>query len=263
MARFCPLASSSSGNSTYISCSSGSLIVDAGISCRALGKALSSIGAGIEDLDAVLITHEHIDHIKGLKIITKNYKVKVIADASVLEFLAENDHVAPGTCLIPAGDCEFEAAGMTVTPFATEHDCRASLGYKIRTCDGHNMAVATDLGAVTDSVKKGMSGSGLVLLESNHDPDMLRAGSYPPYLKRRIASECGHLSNHESKLLARFLLGQGCTRFVLGHLSRENNSPALAYQTVRDELALTGAIEGVDYLIDVAPYYEPGRLVRF
>ena len=262
MARFCTLASSSAGNSTYIGVSAGSLLVDAGISCRALGRALGEIGADVNDIDAVLVTHEHIDHIRGLRVLTNRRPMTVIGVASVLEFLLEKNCVAPNTKLVAIDDKPVEAAGMLVAAFATSHDCCASVGYRIETPDGHRIAVATDLGTVTGPVEAGMAGCELVLLEANYDPVLLRMGSYPPHLKRRIASMRGHLSNDESGRLAVSLHEQGSTRFVLGHLSRENNNPALAHRTVYDALTHGGAVEGVDFILDVAPYDNPGRLVR-
>jgi phosphoribosyl 1,2-cyclic phosphodiesterase len=151
---------------------------------------------------------------------------------------------------------------MQVTSFVTSHDCCESVGYRIETADGHRMAVATDLGVVTSLVEAGMAGCETVLIEANYDPVLLRMGSYPPYLKQRIASHRGHLSNSDSGQLAQRLLKQGSTRFVLGHLSRENNNPALAHRTVYDALTDSGAQEGVDFTLEVAPYDRPGRLVR-
>lgn len=263
MARFCALASSSAGNSTYLSSGGGALLIDAGISCRRIVTALASIEADVSELAGILLTHEHTDHIKGLRVLTGKHPIPIYATAPVLTYLSENDAVAPKTPLVEVTAAPFEAAGMQITAFATPHDSVASVGYRITTSDGHRVAIATDLGHVTREVEAGVSGCELVLLESNYEPQLLRMGPYPPFLKRRIASDHGHLDNGSSAEFAARLVQSGTTRFFLGHLSRENNNPALAEQTVRHALTACGAQEGSDFLLAVAPYDTPGKLVRF
>ena len=155
------------------------------------------------------------------------------------------------------------AGDMEIRPFATSHDSLSSFGYAVNLPDGRRISVATDLGYVSDEVHQAIHGSDLVLLESNYDEAMLRCGPYPYPLKRRIASDSGHLSNDSSALEARTLVDSGTTRLVLGHLSKENNHPELARETVRSVLTRAGLAEGGDYLLSVAPRTEPGPMMIF
>lgn len=263
MAKFCALASSSSGNSAYISCSSGSLLVDAGISCRRIVNSIASIGECAQDLSAVLITHEHSDHIKGLCNIIKKTGAAVYATAPVLEYLATKGCVPAGTELVEVTCAVFEVAGMQVKAFATPHDSAASVGYRFTLPGEQTVAIATDLGEVTDEVVEGVRGCQTVLLEANYDPQLLRMGSYPYFLKQRISSKRGHLDNASTAEFAKYLINSGTARLFLGHLSRENNNPALAEQIVSDTLLQMGAQPGIDFELDVAPYDCTSRLVRF
>jgi len=262
MAKFCPLASSSGGNSTYLGASGGALLIDAGISCRRIETALAAFDDDADRVAAVLLTHEHIDHVKGLPVFLRRHPEAVLyATAAVLEDLAPSLPAGCATEAIVPGEI-FTAAGVEVRVFATPHDSVGSVGYRMETPDGRTFAVATDLGAVTDEVRAALLGTETVLLESNYDPLLLRMGPYPPYLKARIASEHGHLSNDDAASFAAELIEAGTARFFLGHLSRENNNPALAQQTVCGALAQAGARQGADFELAVAPYDCPGRLVR-
>lgn len=257
------LASSSAGNSTYISCSAGGLLVDAGISCRRIVNAIAETGEEASALRAVLITHEHTDHIKGLCNLVKKTGAAVYATGPVLEYLAANGYVPAGAVLVEVTNRPFEATGMWVRAFATPHDSAASVGYRLTLPDEQTVAVATDLGEITDDVAQGVLGCRTVLLEANYDPQLLRMGSYPWFLKKRIASREGHLDNDSSAAFAAALIESGTAQLFLGHLSRENNNPALAEQTVAAALAEHGARRGVDFELDVAPYDVASRLVRF
>ena len=152
---------------------------------------------------------------------------------------------------------------MFVKSFRTSHDCRESNGYRIEMPDGRSIAVATDLGEMTGEVLSAITGCDLVMLESNHDVDMLREGSYPYVLKQRILSRYGHLSNDVCAQTLASLVKKGTTRFVLGHLSLENNLPELAYETSLRALRLEGAKEGRDYTMCVAPRLYPEEIIIF
>ena len=263
MAKFCVLASSSAGNSTYISCASGAVLVDAGISCRRIVNAIADIGESASELKAVLITHEHTDHIKGLLNLIKKTGAAVYATGPVLDYIATRNHVPTGATLIEVTSRPFEAAGMQIQAFATPHDSVASVGYRLTLPNEQTVAVATDLGFVTDEVMQGVRGCRTVLLESNYDPQLLRMGPYPYFLKQRIASNNGHLDNESSAALAAALVESGTAQLFLGHLSRENNNPALAEQVTAAALAEMGAQRGIDFELNVAPYDNLSRLVRF
>ncbi len=252
MAKFCSLYSSSSGNSTYIGTSRGGILVDIGVSAKRTSEALLGIGVDPCDIAAIFITHEHADHVNGVRVFAKKYGVPVYASAGTLSGMQEQGALDPKikTRVIPSSG--IEAAGIFVRPFATPHDSRESCGYSVVTPDGKRISVATDIGKMTDTVMDAIHGSDLVLLESNHDVGMLRNGPYPFFLKQRILSDHGHLSNENCAKTAVRLVESGTTRLVLGHLSKENNMPALAYETTHSAMTIAGAKLGVDYLLTVA-----------
>ena len=264
MARFCTLYSGSSGNSTYIGCGSGGILVDAGVSCKALLTALSAREISVESLRGLFITHEHVDHIKGLRVLLKKYPIPLFAPRETLDDLAERDELPAG---LPVNEVDASTRicvdDMEITPFATSHDSRSSYGYRVELPDGRIISVATDLGHVSEEVHRGISGSDLVLLEANYDEGMLRCGPYPYPLKRRISSDSGHLSNTMCADEALQLIREGTTRLVLGHLSKENNLPLLARETVSSELTVAGMREGGDYLLRVAERSCPGEMIVF
>lgn len=252
MSRICPLFSSSTGNSTYISTSQGGFLVDAGGSYKGICTAISNCGGSIEDIRAIAVTHEHGDHIKGLKTLLKTLKIPLIASKETLETLSDNDFIPVGTKIIEANKEEIAFGDVCVQRFATSHDCEGSSGYKFTLPDGKHIAVCTDLGIVTDSVREALTGCELVMLESNHDVQMLKKGPYPPLLKLRILSDVGHLSNAACSAELPNLLKSGTTRFVLGHLSQKNNLPLLALSAAKASLMDIGAKLITDYLLYIA-----------
>jgi phosphoribosyl 1,2-cyclic phosphodiesterase len=260
MARICPLFSSSGGNSFYISASGSSILVDAGMNAKQLEIAIKNIGEDVEKIRAVLITHEHDDHIKALRVFASRYNIPVYASAGTLKGL-ESIFDCSKLCLNEIDFDGFEVAGMYVMPFHTSHDSRESNGYRVETPDGRSIGIATDMGYVSDDVKQALPGCDAVLLESNHDLNMLRCSSYPYHVKRRIMSGVGHLSNDSCAEFAKQLIESGTTRLILGHLSKENNVPSVAYQTTKAELDLMGAQEGRDYILKVAKPVNDERVI--
>ncbi len=261
MTDFCALFSGSSGNCTYISCGGTALLVDAGVSTRSICRALESIGSAIGNVAAVLVTHEHSDHIRGLQTMTSKYHIPVYANAGTIEGIRGSLALDAGCfTLLPTG-ASAEIGGMRVSSFATSHDSRESVGYRIDTPDGRRVAVATDLGYVSNGVLGSLSGCDVAMLESNHDVGMLQNGRYPYPLKRRILSNTGHLSNAACADTLPALYRAGTRRFVLAHLSRDNNLPELALATAVSAMKLSGAPAG-DYHIEVAPRSGPEHLLR-
>lgn len=263
MAKLCPLASSSAGNSTYIGTQTGGILVDAGISCRKITAALAQLGTAAAALRGILITHEHTDHIKGLKTLTKQHTIPLYATAGVLEYLCRNDLIAPETPLHPVTRTSFAVDGIEVQAFATPHDACDSVGYRLTAENGQRMAIATDLGNVTAEVRAGVLGCDAVLLEANYDATLLRMGRYPYFLKERIASATGHLENIDTAAFAQELVASGTSHLILGHLSKENNNPALAEQTVATALAAAGAQRNCDFTLQVAQYDQCSPPLRF
>ena len=216
------------------------LLFDAGISMRRLDGSLRQAGLQIQDIGGVLITHEHSDHISGLRTLLGRYALPLYAPHTVAARLGG---MLPGALesltVIPVG-AEFGIGCLRVRAFHTPHDTDESVGYRAEGAGGV-FALATDMGTVTDEVLEGLLGADAVLIESNHDPDMLRAGGYPLLLKRRILSDHGHLSNPDCARLAARLVQAGTGTVILGHLSRENNRPELALETCRQALGDSGA----------------------
>lgn len=263
MARFFPLFSGSSGNSYYIGHSEGGILIDAGVSARRLTAALIRAEVDPAKIQAIFVTHEHSDHIAGLRVFASRNRIRVFASHGTLMALEQMDVLTPQFDSFVIGQDGVETGGMRIVPFHTSHDSRESLGYIIQTSDGRNIAVATDLGYLSEEVIGAITGCDLVVLESNHDVRMLQIGPYPYYLKRRILSDTGHLSNDACASVLPRLLQSGATRFVLGHLSKENNYPELARQTALSSLTLSHAAEGSDYLLSVAPVENYGKVMVF
>lgn len=253
MARFCTLYSGSTGNCTYIGSGERGIIVDAGASAKGIISMLEAKGISYESIAAIFITHEHSDHIKGLGALLKKINVPVAASSDTLSAVAEHCKLPAGTVFTQMEDKVNDFSGFQVCRFATSHDCEGSGGYTVITPDGKKISVCTDLGIVTDSVRRALLGSDLVLIESNHDLKMLKNGPYPPQLKLRIMSDSGHLSNNACAAELPALLNSGTARFVLGHLSMHNNLPSLAAAAARGALADLGAAENQDYILKVAP----------
>ena len=251
MAKFCPLFSGSSGNSTYISTTSGSILVDCGVSLKTLKSAVEKIGDDVSNIKALFITHEHIDHIQCISTFLKNIKIPVVASSSTLEALVNANKIPAGTELVNIDENRYEISDIGVNRFATSHDTEGSSGY-VFDLGGQRAAVCTDLGVFTDEIREALMGVRTVLIESNHDIEMLRRGPYPPELKLRIMSDKGHLSNNACAVELPALLNGGTINFVLGHISQHNNLPTLALSTAKSALMDIGAVVGSDYKISAA-----------
>ena len=249
MARLCPLFSGSGGNSYYIGSRSAGLLIDAGRSARQLDRMLQRCGIDPMAIQGILITHEHSDHIAGVRVFAKKYGIPVFASQGTL--LAMQPSLEGVESWVLEGPLQL--AGMEATPFATPHDSAQSLGFRIQTADGRQFALATDLGVVTPCVREHLLGAEFVVLESNHDREMLRNGPYPAYLKRRILAGTGHLSNGDCAAFLPELARAGAKRFLLAHLSGENNTPSLARQEAVSALSAAGYQEGTGFWLDVAP----------
>ncbi len=245
--RLTVFASGSSGNCAFVEEGDTCVLVDAGISARRIRAALRSLGRDFADLSAVLITHEHSDHIRGLETLAKKCEAPVLTSpvtASRLRLFvpAAADRIRA----VPVGE-ETDIGALTVRSFPTPHDVPESVGYVLT--GERSFGFCTDAGCVTEEMRAALQGCAGVLIEANHDVGMLREGPYPYYLKKRILSERGHLSNAACAGLACELARRGTGTIVLGHLSRENNTPRTAREAVREALER----EGHDVRLLVAP----------
>ena len=262
MARFCTLFSGSDGNCTYIGGSDTAVLVDAGYNCKQIMLALESREIDPKTIRGILLTHEHTDHISGLRVLLKKIPVPVYASHGVLERLRWSGVLTPDHPQMPVSEQEqFAVGSFAVTCFDTPHDSIHSVGYQFSLPDGRKIAVATDMGFVSDRVRAQLAGCDLVLLESNYDPAMLSVSDYPYQLKQRIASGVGHLSNDACAAELGFLVQNGSTRFVLGHLSRNTNHPDLVWQTAASAFAAMGLREKIDYELRIAPRLSPLEMV--
>lgn len=243
------LASGSEGNSLLVSAGGTHILVDAGISARRITTALLSLGLTPGDIAGVLVTHEHSDHTAGLATLTKQYRLPLYASGGTAGALcariphaADVLHLLPRQGVLTLGDAQ-------VTVFPTSHDAAESIDFRFD-CGGAALGVLTDTGCVTPEAEQALQGVDLLVLESNHDEDWLLSGPYSYYLKQRILGNRGHLSNDAAAALAQRMASAGTRQFVLAHLSRENNTPERARQTMARALA------GLDVSVTVAPRAE-------
>ena len=250
--RFSPLFSGSSGNAIYVGCGDTHLLVDAGLSGTRIANELARIGVHPSQLTAILATHEHVDHVKSIRMMSRICNLPVYATEGTWEGMAEKVG-AVDACrrcmLVPEQD--FYIGEMNITPFSTPHDANQPVGLSFE-CRGARFSIATDVGCIKRGWFGHVSGSDAVLLESNYDPDMLQAGSYPYALKHRILSNRGHLCNEDAGRCAAELVKAGARHIILGHLSKENNFPELARRCTEDALRASGIVPGEDVRLDVA-----------
>ena len=255
---FISLVSGSSGNSTLITDGKTHILTDCGMSGVKLKNALNSIGLAPENICAILITHEHIDHTKGVGVIARRYKTPIYGTKKTLLSLncgeiQENliNEISPDTA--------FEIGNIAIMPFSIPHDAKDPVGYSYFS-GNDKFSLATDIGHMNDYIMGHLKGSKKVLLESNHDVEMLQYGSYPFPLKQRILSDTGHLSNANAARAALELVENGTLNLALGHLSNENNTPELAMLETYTYLTKAGIKIGEDMNLIVAKRYEVTKI---
>lgn len=246
------LRSGSRGNASLVSGGNTKLLVDCGVSGKSVTSALADIDVYPEDISAIAVTHEHIDHIAGIGVMMRRYHIPVWANAATWAAMeSQVGKIDKSLVNIFDNDSSFEIGEIGVKPFSIPHDAADPVGYSFM-CGDEKVAVATDIGELKKDLFEAIRGSKTVLLESNHDVNMLEIGKYPPQLKRRIRGKLGHLSNDDAGRAAEFLVRLGTERIILGHLSEENNYPELARQTVICVLNDAGIKCGRDVLLGVA-----------
>lgn len=252
MTELVSLFSSSSGNSTLISNDDTNILIDAGVSASKICSALSKANKDPAELDAIFVTHEHSDHISGIRLLSKKYNIPVFATALSMEAVLKSaPDISEGNAHIISVPGVYDIRSMRIKAFATPHDSRQSVGYLIES-DDKKYGIATDTGCVTKAMLSNLAGCEAVLIEANHDICMLKDGPYPYHLKRRILSDTGHLSNDKCAWLATQLAIWGTKRILLGHLSDKNNTPDIAYECVRASLEGNGFKVGSDVILKIA-----------
>jgi phosphoribosyl 1,2-cyclic phosphodiesterase len=252
---FCPLASGSKGNAAYVSDGETSILVDAGLSLKELERRMADRGLSCARLNGVVVSHEHIDHVRGVGLLARRHGVPVYLTKGTLAALPKTVGDVPGVRTIAAGR-SFAIGTLSVHPFSISHDTADPCGFTI-TAGRVKIGVATDLGVATGMVRHHLSGATALLLEANHDPAMLESGPYPWHIKQRVKSRSGHLSNEAARDLLSELVHDGLSSVILGHLSQTNNLPQKAMDTVLP------ALDGHSARLRVAVQDECGELYRF
>lgn len=247
---FCPLCSGSSGNASFLEAEGRRFLIDAGLTRKRIAALLESIGVPLHTIDAVFLTHEHVDHVAGAGVLARAHHIPVYAAADCFSALPPSVGEIPAACMrVFEPDREFFCGKVRVLPFSTPHDAAHAVGYSFM-AEGRKVTVMTDVGHVDERLLTQLSGSDLVLLEANHDVDMLLAGPYPYPLKQRILSRRGHLCNEDCGRALIALHERGVRNVILGHLSRENNTPELARVTIEAMLESAGILS--DMRVSVA-----------
>lgn len=256
--RVATLSSGSKGNCIYIEDGDQAIVIDQGLSLKELKSRANDCEVDLGKIKAILVTHEHSDHIKGVGVLSRAIGAEVYSHdlcyqrfsgkLGNINYVGDNKFYENG----------FEIGRFNIKPFRTPHDAVYSLGYRVE-CDGKTCTVATDLGVITKGVFKHLTGSDLAIIESNHDVKMLTNGAYPEELKRRILSSNGHLSNELASKVIKELANIGTRKFLLAHLSEDNNLHTLAYQTAYEALASIGAERDID--LNIAGQYKPSKII--
>lgn len=223
MLKFCSLYSGSSGNSFFIQSDNSNILVDAGVSCKKIVDALASINVEIENLDAIFVTHEHIDHTQSLGTISKKYDIPVYANRKTwMAMPNQKEKISDKNIYYFRNNEEFKFKDLHIFPFSIPHDAANPCGFNIYNKET-KISIATDIGHIDNSVLNNLKNSKFILLESNYEPEVLKCSPYPYRLKERIASPIGHLSNIEAGKTINYLSNHGLENVMLGHLSKENN----------------------------------------
>ena len=259
---FCSLYSGSSGNSIFVGSEKAKILIDAGLPGKKIDEALKQIGQNPSELDGIFITHEHIDHIKGVGVLSRKYDIPIYAphdtwvamEGTIGKIKEHNLKVMDRRSIVAVKDMEIKS-------FIIPHDAAAPVGYTIHS-NGKKASVTTDFGIYTEEIRDNIKDSEVILLESNHDVNMLKFGPYPYTLKRRILSEVGHLSNNDcGKAIVDLIRYKQNKKIILGHLSGTNNHPDLALETVLGVLRENNIQQNVDIDLTMANRHSPSEVI--
>lgn len=238
MKGFCPLASGSKGNCIYLGTDQTKILIDAGLSAKAITNKLQQINVDIGDIDAILVTHEHSDHIQGLKVLAYRLGIPVLANTDTAKGIVDHFHDCPKFKIFSTGET-FEFGDLEIHPFSIQHDTMDPVAFTIRTAS-MKLGFCTDLGFVTSLVTKQLQNCDYLYLEANHQPSMVHASSRPMVYKQRVLGRTGHLSNEACGNLLVDIAHSGLKHIHLAHLSSECNSPEVALNVIREILAGKG-----------------------
>lgn len=260
--KFCSLYSGSSGNSIFVGSEKAKILIDAGLPGKKIDEALNSIGQNPSEIDGIFITHEHIDHIKGVGVLSRKYDIPIYAphdtwvamENNIGKIKEHNIKVMDRRAMVSIKDIEIKS-------FVIPHDAAAPVGYTIN-LGKKQASVATDFGTFTREIEDSIKDSDVILIESNYNPQMLDMGPYPYNLKLRIKESYGHLSNEDcGEAIVKILKSGLGKQIILGHLSNTNNTPDLAELTVRDILAENNIKIGSDVFLSMANRHNPSKII--
>ena len=260
--KFYSLYSGSSGNSIFISSGNTNILIDAGMPGKAIDSALDSIDVNPKEIDGIFITHEHIDHVKGAGIISRKHDIPIYANEETWCAMEKSLGKVKEHNIKVLKERHISIKDIDIINFSIPHDAANPVGYTA-ICGNKRVSIATDLGCFTEEVERNIKDSNVILLESNHDVEMLKFGPYPYNLKRRILSNVGHLSNEACGNAIMNLLDGNHKDIILGHLSKTNNYPDLAYETVTSVLKENGVKLNHDVTITLADRKEPSSYIEF
>lgn len=270
--KFCSLYSGSSGNSIFVGSDEARILIDAGLPGKRIDEALKSIGQEASNIDGIFITHEHSDHVKGVGVLSRKYDIPIYANAKTWSEMERTiGKIKEHNIKIMDSRSTVSIKDLDIKSFNIPHDAIAPVGYTFHN-NGKLASLATDFGVFTEEISDNVKDSDVILLESNHDVEMLKMGPYPYQLKRRVLSEVGHLSNEDCAKAILNILKHGLgKKILLGHLSGTNNHPDLAYETVASILRAKGVDIGTDIhtdeeadiILGMASRHTPGKVINF
>lgn len=252
MIKYCSIGSGSSGNCHLVGTKNTNILIDAGLSGKRITDSLKDIDIDASKIKGIFVTHEHSDHVKGVGILSRKFDLPIFSNYKT--WLAIKDKVGKvdlKNVRIFENDKFYQIDDMIIKPFSIEHDAADPVAFSLMGENGGKISIATDMGHITENIRNNITGSDLVVLESNYDKEMLLMGSYTYSLKKRVMSNSGHLSNEDAARCAVNLIESGTDKILLAHLSKENNFPQLAYETSNHIFKDNGIKIGKDVFLDV------------